>query len=302
MKPCGVHEDAHPTSSDSCRICLQNDFQWNSWEEESGATKSSSPVEPEDSQLLSPCACRGSMAFVHMGCLKRWHELKHDGPGSAKCNMCSQPYHGRAAVVLCTLAINHLYSKNAQRTSQGLRQMMLLRKSLAVGFIETGRLTDGMELILELLRNINNPIACRVWPVTSTPTLLEHIAHLQFHYAGDNDQALNFMERAIHLRRRQNSAGENNLRLVNLYYNVGLVLLDRQEGKRAQRSLVEAMTLLKKVPKGKECPPFVVNLVSSALDVAAGYESDEEHTRFGKATFSSFWARIMNCAEPLCRR
>jgi hypothetical protein len=49
-----------------CRICL------------SAATK--------DQEMIQPCACAGSMAFIHTACLTAWVQEK----GSLTCELCKQ--------------------------------------------------------------------------------------------------------------------------------------------------------------------------------------------------------------------
>jgi hypothetical protein len=82
--------------------------------EEGSGIHTAANVDVDDFKMVTPCGCRGSIAFAHLGCLKRWHELKPSGPGGAECNMCRQAYHGHASVVLCTRAINLLYANDAQ--------------------------------------------------------------------------------------------------------------------------------------------------------------------------------------------
>ena len=66
--------EASPPSQPECRICK-------------------SDVDPEntdqDSQLVSPCGCTGSMQFVHESCLK---DLI-DATKSDLCDFCSQKYN-----------------------------------------------------------------------------------------------------------------------------------------------------------------------------------------------------------------
>ena len=61
-----------PASSTAiCRICLD--------------------AEPVD-QLISPCECRGSQAFVHISCLQQWI-LRTAGAGLTYCELCRHAYH-----------------------------------------------------------------------------------------------------------------------------------------------------------------------------------------------------------------
>lgn len=44
----------------------------------------------EDGPLVAPCACSGSMRFIHPRCLQRWITEK----GDAVCEVCQQPFQG----------------------------------------------------------------------------------------------------------------------------------------------------------------------------------------------------------------
>lgn len=57
-------------STRDCRICLQT-------------------VE-DDADVLRPCACTGSQAYVHKGCLEEWIRVR----GLIKCDICKQEYIG----------------------------------------------------------------------------------------------------------------------------------------------------------------------------------------------------------------
>lgn len=56
-----------------CRICLAND---------------------NESEMISPCLCKGSMKYVHSECLKRWRHsaLNHYKPSYYRCDQCFCPY------------------------------------------------------------------------------------------------------------------------------------------------------------------------------------------------------------------
>ena len=59
-----------------CRFCLENE-----------AT--------QENPLIEPCRCRGSVRFVHWGCLRRWIALDpaHNG---TECSICHTPFHAWA--------------------------------------------------------------------------------------------------------------------------------------------------------------------------------------------------------------
>jgi len=73
------------SSEAQCRICLM---------------EGSSPEDP----FIQPCACSGSIANVHLGCLRQWARTRQNLPeGSLErcsfqqpsCEMCKQPYPAR---------------------------------------------------------------------------------------------------------------------------------------------------------------------------------------------------------------
>eukprot|EP00928_Gymnodinium_smaydae_P081916 TRINITY_DN65347_c0_g1_i1.p1 TRINITY_DN65347_c0_g1~~TRINITY_DN65347_c0_g1_i1.p1 ORF type:complete len:302 (-),score=7.56 TRINITY_DN65347_c0_g1_i1:91-996(-) len=75
-------EDGCPT----CRICFDICY-------------SRSPVNNENLHLISPCACTGSAAFVHLGCIRRWQNelIKSNGMTRTAikrtefCEVCCKP-------------------------------------------------------------------------------------------------------------------------------------------------------------------------------------------------------------------
>jgi len=58
-----------------CRICLSGDDV-------------EGDMDPNDSELLAPCACRGSSKWVHRGCVRRWNQERH----AIKCEVCLEIY------------------------------------------------------------------------------------------------------------------------------------------------------------------------------------------------------------------
>ena len=67
-----------------------------------------SKVDQTTGPLLSPCACRGSSAHAHLGCLKQWAVCESNanstigGSGTAfeMCPVCKQDYDGDAGIEL----------------------------------------------------------------------------------------------------------------------------------------------------------------------------------------------------------
>ena len=55
-----------------CRFCLE-------------------PQEAKGNPLIDPCACKGSIQFVHVGCLDRWRKMD-PGKNGEVCLLCFTPY------------------------------------------------------------------------------------------------------------------------------------------------------------------------------------------------------------------
>lgn len=72
----GLHEDEE--EEDECRICRD--------------------ISQPDAPLITPCACRGSLAFVHSRCLLHWLKVSHGAAlhGRPLCTVCQQPFRFRA--------------------------------------------------------------------------------------------------------------------------------------------------------------------------------------------------------------
>eukprot|EP00959_Pyramimonas_sp_CCMP1952_P441332 9239125-Pyramimonas_sp.AAC.2 len=62
--------------------------------------------EDEDGpkELVRPCACRGSAAYIHIACLKQWH-LSLGNPTTLRCPTCKQAYVGNVAVQVSASSI-----------------------------------------------------------------------------------------------------------------------------------------------------------------------------------------------------
>ena len=64
-------DDDDETMQPICRICMDG-------------------VEEEENMgpLISPCMCRGSMSYVHSGCLNRWRMASANPNSSTHCDSC----------------------------------------------------------------------------------------------------------------------------------------------------------------------------------------------------------------------
>ena len=69
--PAGSPASASPTTSRACRICLGGE---------------------EDGELISPCLCRGTSAFVHRECLNNWRRMSQNPTSFWRCDSCRYNY------------------------------------------------------------------------------------------------------------------------------------------------------------------------------------------------------------------
>ncbi|KAJ3040486.1 hypothetical protein HK097_002548 [Rhizophlyctis rosea] len=49
--------------------------------------------EPEQGRLISPCKCKGTMKFVHLGCLNEWRLRSHSRTSFLECDHCHYRYN-----------------------------------------------------------------------------------------------------------------------------------------------------------------------------------------------------------------
>ncbi|KAG0367851.1 hypothetical protein BGZ54_003150 [Gamsiella multidivaricata] len=73
-------DSASGNGSDSeerrCRICLETDDDKDS----------------ESGQLISPCLCKGSSRYIHLGCLEKWRALSPRKESAFQCDTCHYTY------------------------------------------------------------------------------------------------------------------------------------------------------------------------------------------------------------------
>lgn len=66
-------------SGATCRFCLEAEAEDavdpTSASSSSGPCRNAVAAEVDDQRMVSPCACRGTSASVHLGCLRRWQNI-----------------------------------------------------------------------------------------------------------------------------------------------------------------------------------------------------------------------------------
>lgn len=70
-------------------------------------------LDSEDKQLIRPCSCSGTSAFVHESCLKTWILMKSDRLEKATCEICKNDFK----VCICS----RLYCRSIQDKEKRLR-------------------------------------------------------------------------------------------------------------------------------------------------------------------------------------
>lgn len=57
----------------------------------------------ESGPLISPCDCRGTQEYVHLGCLNRWRQIGESTDTFWRCGLCKRAYdfHGGPFVAFC---------------------------------------------------------------------------------------------------------------------------------------------------------------------------------------------------------
>ena len=81
------------------------------------AAAAAAEVKRQDAQLVSPCACRGSAAHVHVGCLRAWHAQQTTAQ-QARCPTCEHLYHGDVGLVLARLRLQKVRAEHRRATGQ----------------------------------------------------------------------------------------------------------------------------------------------------------------------------------------
>ena len=98
------------------------------------------------SPLVSPCACRGGLKYVHLGCLQQWAATKDDeeqesvgrvgwerGVAYKECVTCKQAYFGETAVALAREAHRRSEGRHQRATQEGAGEHVLEETELDMG-------------------------------------------------------------------------------------------------------------------------------------------------------------------------
>jgi hypothetical protein len=98
----------------------------------------------QDARLVSPCACRGSSAYVHPGCLKAWH-AQQTLPVN-HCPTCEQPYQGDVALSLARLGLQRVRALHQERTPAGIMCEAMAMDAVGQLLSAEGKHNEAMDL------------------------------------------------------------------------------------------------------------------------------------------------------------
>ncbi|KAJ3205883.1 hypothetical protein HK099_000674 [Clydaea vesicula] len=87
-----INDDTLPSSSSSHFKPKSNDASQNYENEKMCRICFSYETEPDD-RLISPCKCKGTMKFVHLGCLNEWRRVSRKKESFFQCDHCLYKYH-----------------------------------------------------------------------------------------------------------------------------------------------------------------------------------------------------------------
>ena len=87
--------------------------------------------EDDTNPLVTPCACRGSAAHIHLECLKDWH-ASAGYPTHLRCPTCKQHYFGFVAVELAKMNLQHIEETICSSSSTNARAEHQLKRATAM--------------------------------------------------------------------------------------------------------------------------------------------------------------------------
>lgn len=165
-----------------------------------------------DGELLSPCACRGSLAHIHADCALEafcrravWLDVR--------CQVCKRPYHGHLAASLAEIALQNVerhYGPFSLKTSRALRHLASAHHSL--GQYELMR--KALSRALQITESHYSPQDSHV--LTAKVHLGQ--AHLTL---GDSGTAQVIFKGILDVQKQQHAQGENQ---VDVLYSMAHVL------------------------------------------------------------------------------
>lgn len=89
-----------------CKICQE-------YEDSMDTLDSQQFVDDNDRKLISPCKCKGSLRYVHIGCLNKWRHSNVRAEASYRCEVCKYEYkfyRPRIAKILANSITLHFFT------------------------------------------------------------------------------------------------------------------------------------------------------------------------------------------------
>uniref|UniRef100_A0A383W7B3 RING-CH-type domain-containing protein n=1 Tax=Tetradesmus obliquus TaxID=3088 RepID=A0A383W7B3_TETOB len=117
--------------------------------------------EDEGGQLISPCQCRGSMEFVHFGCLQHWLEVtRQQGRSrrSIRCEICKAKYSSTAVRSIIA------GQEQQQQLLPGVWQDPFTVASIIHGAYRAYVAASGLLRAYAIYRSIQYPASCITGP------------------------------------------------------------------------------------------------------------------------------------------
>mmetsp|Transcript_14348 Transcript_14348/g.19799 ORF Transcript_14348/g.19799 Transcript_14348/m.19799 type:complete len:547 (-) Transcript_14348:336-1976(-) len=243
MLTCPKSDEPHPL----CFICFDTE---------------SDDENERDRQLVSPCACRGSAAWVHVGCLKKWH-LKLGVSTHLLCPTCKQAYVGDVAEELARLNLSQAREKDQLSTHSDNTKLLYECSALdQLGQVlsSQGKYDEALDLFK---RSLENKVSIMGEERPTVANSLDNIAEV-YRTRGQYESALGLKKEALRIRKKV--LGLNHTDTATSYNNIGLVL--QNMGKLAQ-----AKPYFKKAVFTYEqlCPNGTTNLASMLNNLAGSY-------------------------------
>uniref|UniRef100_A0A7S0RWC9 RING-CH-type domain-containing protein n=1 Tax=Pyramimonas obovata TaxID=1411642 RepID=A0A7S0RWC9_9CHLO len=227
-------------------------------------------------ELVRPCACRGSAAYIHIACLKQWH-LSLGNPTTLRCPTCKQAYVGNVAVQLARMNLqvvediisSKLKDFKEQTKWQELRATVMTQ--LAQVLSSQGKYAEALPLFqcsLDLRKKLLGPARLEV------AESLDAMAEL-FRMQGQYNEALRLKKRALHIREKV--LGVDHPGTATSYNNLGLVLQSMDLLDEAKPYFESAVDIYGKI-YGKEHPNLasLLNNLAGLLRNQGNYTEAEE--------------------------
>eukprot|EP00241_Pyramimonas_parkeae_P006171 CAMPEP_0114250160 /NCGR_PEP_ID=MMETSP0058-20121206/14548_1 /TAXON_ID=36894 /ORGANISM="Pyramimonas parkeae, CCMP726" /LENGTH=419 /DNA_ID=CAMNT_0001363795 /DNA_START=421 /DNA_END=1680 /DNA_ORIENTATION=+ len=189
----------------TCKICYEN-------------------AETSDQgNLVRPCACRGSAAYIHIGCLKQWH-MSLGNPTTLRCPTCKQAYVGHVAIELAEMNVK-LVEEIIKEKMSNRKERAKWKELHATVLTQHAQVLSSQGKYGEALPLFQRSLDVRIKLLgperLEVAESLDAMAEL-YRMQGQYDEALRLKRRALHIREKV--LGADHPGTATSYNNIGLVL------------------------------------------------------------------------------